>query len=118
MTLTTTVTSIALILLAVCVVAWPTQWIPDRQYRWLRIAAVAAVVLQMIVDQPRLQLVPAYGVAMLFLLLLIAGPGTDGQPSSLRESQEGKRKKLVRWSLVMGSAAALVLAAFLTFTPA
>jgi hypothetical protein len=98
-----------LALLAVCIVVWPTQLISDRTNRWLRIAAIVLVVLQIVVDGPRAQLVPAYLVATLFAILLVAHRPGQEESSKVRESKEGIFKKLVRWTLVCGTAVVLLI---------
>ena len=98
-----------LIGLAVCVFVWPTQLISDRQNRWLRITVISVCAVQVIVDGPRMQLLPAYLVAALFSILLIPRRGME-EPSAIRESKESRGKKLVRWGMVAGSGV-LVLAA-------
>ena len=98
-----------LALLAVCIVVWPTQLISDRTNMWLRIAAIVLVVLQLLVDGPRAQLVPAYLVATLFAILLVGNRSGRNEPSKVRESREGILKKLMRWTLVLGTAVILLI---------
>jgi len=98
---------IVLGLLALCVIVWPTQWITDDQNRWLRIAAVLSAIAQVVVQGPRIELVGAYLVAVLFSVRLL--PKRSGVPSSVRESQESMKAKLMRWALVLGSAFSLAL---------
>ena len=106
---------LSLVLLGACVALWPTQLISDEVYRWLRIAAVATVVVQLFVIGWSVPMLPAYGVAMLFAVLLVSGPGTKHGPSRVRESTEGLKKKLVRWAMVSACGIALLLSIFLRF---
>jgi hypothetical protein len=106
---------IALSLLGACVAFWPTQLIPDQHYRWLRIAAVTTVVVQVFVIGWSVPMLPAYGVAMLFAVLLVGGPGTKHGPSKIRESTEGLKKKMVRWAMVVACGLAVLLSIFLRF---
>jgi hypothetical protein len=101
-------------LIAVCIAVWPTQLISDGLNRWLRIAAVVLVALQVLVGGPRLPWVPVYLIALLFALLLIADRRVDHEPSSVRESHEGTLKKAIRWTLVLGCAAALLASVVLS----
>ena len=91
---------VLLLSLALCVVIWPTQLISDAQYRWLRIIAVGLTALQLVVDGPRNQLIPAYLVAALFLVLLIPR-ASSAEPSAVREQTEGSSKRMARWAMVV-----------------
>jgi hypothetical protein len=98
------------VLLAACVIVWPTQWISDRANLWLRVAAIVLTALQAIVGGPRLQLLPAYLIAVLFLILLLANRNDGVEPSAIRESEESSIKTIVRWSMVLGTAGLLIVA--------
>jgi len=91
---------VLLLSLALSVVIWPTQLISDAQYRWLRIIAVGLTALQLVVDGPRIQLIPAYFVAALFLVLLIPRASST-EPSAIRERTERFSKRLARWTMVV-----------------
>lgn len=106
---------VAWTLIAGCLVVWPTQLISDSLNRWLRIAAVGLVALQLLVDGPRLAWIPIYLIALLFTLLLVADRNVKDEPSSVRESQESSFKKAIRWTLIAGCAAALIASAVLSF---
>src|SRR5262245_11778213 len=93
---------VVLALLAVCVAVWPTQLISDRTNRGLRIAAVVLVFVQLFVNGPRPQLVTTYLIAALFMVLLSVDRRNSEEPSAVRESQEGFKKKFVRWTLILG----------------
>jgi predicted dienelactone hydrolase len=100
-------------LLAICVFVWPTQQVTDNQNRWLRIVAVGLVAFQLLVEGPRLQLLPAYLVGALFSILLIAWHLGDRQASAIRESNERFTKKLARWTLIGSTSFVLFLSALL-----
>src|SRR5690349_1674635 len=90
-----------LTLFAVCIFVWPTQLISDRVNLWLRVAAILLVVLQLMFDGPRPQLLPAYFIAALFLVLLLTHLRREQELSSIRENKEGLRKKIMPWCLVL-----------------
>jgi hypothetical protein len=102
-------------LIAVCIVVWPTQLISDGVNRWLRLAVVGLVMLQCALEGPRLSLSPVYLIALLFALLLLADRRVKDEPSSIRERQEGSIKKAIRWTLILGCAAALLAAIALSY---
>ena len=102
-------------LIAGCLVVWPTQLISDSLNRSLRIGAVGLAVLQLLVEGPRLSWIPIYLIALLFALLLVADRRVKDEPSSIRESKEGSGKKAIRWTLILGSAAALLASIVLSF---
>jgi hypothetical protein len=101
-----------LALLLICVVAWPTQWISDRGNRALRIVAVSVIILQLMVDGPRPQLLPAYLVALVVGILLIANRD-GGKATSIRESKARLVQKLARWTMVLGTGVFLLVSALL-----
>jgi predicted dienelactone hydrolase len=107
--------AITLSLLLICVIVWPTQWISDRQNRVLRIIAVSLVALQLIVDGPRAQLVPAYAIALLFVLLLLVNRHAANEPSKVRESKESLAKKLLRWTMVTGAGVFVLMSMLFCF---
>jgi hypothetical protein len=115
MTVEIIVDVLTLVLLAVCIVLWPTQLISDQHYRWLRIVAVTTVVVQLIVNGWSAAMLPAYAVAMLFAALLVVGPGTKDGPSKIRESKEGPKKKFVRWAMVTASGVAVLISIYVRF---
>jgi len=95
--------------LLVCVVVWPTQLITDRQNRWLRIVVVGLCAFQLGVDGPRAQLLPAYLVAAVFLVRLI--PRRSTLPAT--PSKEGIGKKIVRFSVIVGTGFVLLVSILL-----
>ena len=108
MTIQYAVDVLVLLSLLAAVVVWPTQWISDRSYFRLRLAAVSLVALQLIVDGPRLQLIPAYCVALLFAALLILNRHDANEPSAIRERNESMAKKRLRWAMAAGSGVAVL----------
>ena len=102
-------------LIAACIAVWPTQLISDNANRWLRIVIVGSLAMQLLIDGPRAALVPVYLVAVLFALLLVADRRVKDEPSGVRESQEGSLKKVIRWTLMLGCAAALLTSVVLWF---
>lgn len=101
--------ALILITLSVCVVVWPTQWISDRQNTWLRAVTVVLVAVHLLFDGPRMQLIGAYAVAVLFLLLFIPRGQDRSEPSSVRESKESATMSSSRWALVILSGACIAL---------
>jgi hypothetical protein len=106
--------SFALALFAICIIVWPTQLITDRQNRWLRIAAISLIAIQLVIEGPRVQLFGPYFVAALFAILLIPRSSAT-EPSSVRENREGTAKKLIRWTMVAGTGLLLSVSAALCF---
>ena len=99
---------LVLVLFALCVAVWPTQFISDNANRWLRVAAIGAAALHAITQWPRVAFIPVYLVALLFALLFMRDRKVNDEASSVRESREGTAKKGARWTLILGCAAALI----------
>jgi len=106
---------VVLTLVALCIAVWPTQLISDNANRWLRIAAICAVVLHASIEWPRVAFIPVYAIALLFALLLVRDRKANDEPSSVREGREGAGKKGARWILILGCTAALVATVVLSF---
>lgn len=104
---------VILALIAICIAVWPTQLISDSLNRWLRIGAIGSALLQVLIAGVRLPLMPVYLVALLFAVLLVADRKVKDEPSIVRESKESALKKAVRWTLILGCAAAWLTAAVL-----
>lgn len=91
-----------------------TRVISRRASHWLRVASLASCLMQLIVQGPRLELVPAYLVSLVLALLVLIDVASGGPKTEAEPRRRSRVAKVIRWTAITGATVSLLVAAILS----